>query len=120
MQTQNEQPESVPVDAIVMRCDLCRWWREYDHKPHRDDSEGKCMRFPPVQNVAAATEEGTGNGIGQQEMTDVVDGSWYWVQPVTTGDDYCGEFIAGKSQEKIGHCTVCDTYHDDQCKACSA
>ncbi len=86
-----------------MRCDNCKFW-ELTHEfrkgekwrdiNHPDDYIGLCHRYPPqIDSVyAGKCEDATDEGA---ETLDTC-----WRQPLTTGHEWCGEFIEAKKQDK--------------------
>jgi hypothetical protein len=99
MNTNDDQP-TAPVERLVMRCDLCRWWKPIEisegvlQNCHPDDRDGECRRFPPVQNIAAAIEESSTANDRHAHTTDTPLSPWIWVFPYTDGATYCGEFVS--------------------------
>lgn len=74
------------------RCDKCRFWEPWkpeDHKPHPNDIEGKCRRFPPVLSDAGVADCVNAD---ESEAAEVPNNMYVWFQPITSGDDWCGEF----------------------------
>lgn len=100
MSTENAEPKA-PVDRLVMRCDLCRWWKPTEisqgvlQNRHPDDRDGTCYRYPPVLNVPAvqfdAVDDITDNPSAAIESAEE---SYHWVRPITDGNDFCGEFVS--------------------------
>lgn len=97
--TKDTKPEATPqqavgVDAIVMRCDGCKYWsrdgREHCEKgDHPDDKTGICKRYPPVRDM-----DWSYNSTSGQWIESSGDDWRAWQQPCTTGDCWCGEFVA--------------------------
>lgn len=62
-----------------MRCDDCKFWLKFETESAKD---GQCRRMPP-QNVGESTWK-------QSEYVYIIEAETLW--PVTTCDDWCGEF----------------------------
>jgi hypothetical protein len=96
MNAENAETKA-PVDRLVMRCDLCRWWQRHDDflqtATNKEDESGYCVRYPPVQNIQLAIETSRKTEDGT-DPTDAVMNTYNWVRPVTAADEMCGEFQA--------------------------
>ncbi len=79
-----------------MRCDNCIHWHKLHEfrdpesesckLEHIDDYSGQCKRYPPQLDSVFAREWCDEHGEGAES-------SWNcWQQPITTGQDCCGEF----------------------------
>lgn len=70
-----------------MRCDECQFWKvQSNSNGHVDDIVGKCHRFPPQLDPIYAGKREDEGGCGCEALV----GCWY--QPLSTGEDWCGEF----------------------------
>lgn len=63
-------------------CRTCRFWSMF----RKADDLGTCQRHPPVLDLVHALVAAS-NG----DADAVTDSAEPWVQPVTLGDDRCGE-----------------------------
>jgi hypothetical protein len=72
------------------RCETCKWWEQTPlvlsskDKTDSSDNPGLCRRFPPAFIALPKDDDG---GIPRCCHSFV-----YWTQPVTQGDEFCGEW----------------------------
>ena len=89
----------------VRACGNCR-----HYQPHPGDSDGKCLRFPPVLVPPVVVAESEHPIDPPEDGDDKADAlvraaaqSWAWAFPVVSCDEVCGEFKRlKKSREAEG------------------
>lgn len=89
-----------------MKCGDCKFWREEEAAEGDWSAMGGCHRAPPrpaFESLLVASEAGREATIAKEdkaEVRPVVAITDYWqrrsVWPVTSADDFCGEFAPTK------------------------
>ena len=90
----------------MRRCDKCDYWevafefkdmeKEYFEGgwTHPDDRIGQCRRYPPQLDSGATKHNFEQDAVAGCEA-DVT----CWYQPLTSGNDWCGDFILTHADE---------------------
>lgn len=76
-------------------CGTCRYWRE--NSPGY--SEGSCKRYPPQPDLLQLAADIKAFDFSAEKFA--CESAFYWAQPCTDSQDWCGEWSANEPSPKV-------------------